>query len=316
MDLLPVLLQACRDNPDDDLPRRVLGDWLLDQPDESAQARGEFIHAQLNRASGPRADELLAAHRHGWLGPLVALNPWFVRGLVELRVNAVNADAFVRLLNAPPPSHWGWVTGLVLRGPEPRQLARLFEWQGLSTVGHLQVHNAMCGSWAAGLVRSPHFRAAALHLHRCTGEVRSLGQLTVPALCIRACNLTDADLAAWRDAPLMMNLRRLSLPDNRLTAEGAAALADCPAMGHLRVLDLGRNVIGAEGAKSLGHATAFGGLEELDLRLNGIRDQGAMALLRSPLGRRLRRVNLVSNGVLSPDVQRLWRDRLGGAVEF
>ncbi|MGL4554744.1 MAG: hypothetical protein ACRC33_26555 [Gemmataceae bacterium] len=325
MDLLATLLDACRERPEDDLPRRVLGDWLMDGPDAAAQARGEFIHLQLDLAAGKkggqgRHDELLAAHREAWLGPLAGLHATFARGLVDVRVNGAEGHPrLVRLLEGRPPPEWSWVSGLVLRSLGADPLRALPGWEGLAGVAELQVHNPLGEGWLAALVRSPHFRPASFHLHgdrMGRADLSALGAMAVSAVCLRSCGLHDADILSLRDAPLFTGLRRLGLPDNQLHAEAAEALAGCPALGGLKALNLGRNVISAAGAKKLGNAAHLGGLEELDLRLNGIRDEGAMELYRSPLGHRLRRLNLVSNGVLSPSVHRLWRGRLGDGVEF
>ncbi len=62
---------ACKASPDDDLPRRILADWL----EENGQAdRAEFIRLQLQRRVQEepvhREEELLEQHQRDWLGPL------------------------------------------------------------------------------------------------------------------------------------------------------------------------------------------------------------------------------------------------------
>src|SRR5262245_11078330 len=70
--------------PDDDVPRRVYADWLMDQTDPHLSARGDFVHLQCERAARPPDDpeapellaeeyRLLAAHRDAWDAPLTAL---------------------------------------------------------------------------------------------------------------------------------------------------------------------------------------------------------------------------------------------------
>lgn len=60
-------------NPDDDGPRQVLGDALIERGDP----RGEFIQLQLARGRGgavtPRETELLKRHGKQWLGPLATV---------------------------------------------------------------------------------------------------------------------------------------------------------------------------------------------------------------------------------------------------
>ena len=89
---LATLLAAARDEPDDDLPRLALADWL----EERGDPRGEFIHLQCalarmdeadprHQAFSAREQELLARHAEEWLGPLrgVVLEPTFRRGFLE-----------------------------------------------------------------------------------------------------------------------------------------------------------------------------------------------------------------------------------------
>src|SRR5262249_52402984 len=64
------------ENREDDTPRRIFADFLLDQPDPVLAARGEFIHVQcdLAREASPtqqaRERALLEAHGREW-GSLV-----------------------------------------------------------------------------------------------------------------------------------------------------------------------------------------------------------------------------------------------------
>ena len=50
MDIAHALLDAVRDDPDDDLPRLAYADWLMEQPSEAEQGRGEFIQLQCRLA--------------------------------------------------------------------------------------------------------------------------------------------------------------------------------------------------------------------------------------------------------------------------
>src|SRR5262245_34452555 len=84
------------ENRDDDTPRRVFADWLLDQPGPVEAARGELIHLQCDLARLPagsrpaevvrRERQLLEAHAHEWSAPLRALGclcTEYRRGFVE-----------------------------------------------------------------------------------------------------------------------------------------------------------------------------------------------------------------------------------------
>ena len=93
---LIALLDAIKDNPDDDTPRLIYADWLDDQGD----VRGEFIRTQAALAGlaedDPRHGELSAVCEALWeehgerlLGPLAELlpvdhyEPVWRRGFVE-----------------------------------------------------------------------------------------------------------------------------------------------------------------------------------------------------------------------------------------
>ena len=69
------------ENRDDDTPRRIFADFLLDQTDPVLAARGEFIHAQVALARGgleperlrqlrQREQQLLEEFGPRWLAPL------------------------------------------------------------------------------------------------------------------------------------------------------------------------------------------------------------------------------------------------------
>src|SRR5215213_5526247 len=91
----PALLQAVREQPDQDLPRLAYADWL---EENGEQPRAAFIRAQIQRARLPwdddRQAELQAAERrlligHGldWLPaevpiPAVRFRRGFVEGII------------------------------------------------------------------------------------------------------------------------------------------------------------------------------------------------------------------------------------------
>src|SRR5262245_26927447 len=96
MSLEEVFLRDVRASPDDDTPRRIYADWLLDQGDPHQAARGELIHVPAEGGTRPpdarvllelMAAEraLLAAHQHAWGGALAGLvDRWeYRRGFAE-----------------------------------------------------------------------------------------------------------------------------------------------------------------------------------------------------------------------------------------
>src|SRR5262245_11771844 len=90
-------LQDIVENREDDTPRRIFADWLLDHPDPVCMARGEFIHLQCDLARLPagatrpeaqvlRERRLIEAHGREWGSPFQRLGCvcWeYRRGFVE-----------------------------------------------------------------------------------------------------------------------------------------------------------------------------------------------------------------------------------------
>ena len=72
---LIALLDACKDEPDDDAPRLVLADWLEEYGDESDRDRAEFIRLQIERDGeddlSPREQALLHDRGPSWLWPII-----------------------------------------------------------------------------------------------------------------------------------------------------------------------------------------------------------------------------------------------------
>jgi uncharacterized protein (TIGR02996 family) len=71
------LLAAIYEHPDDDAPRLVYADWLLEREDP----RGEFIALQLQGSTDKRVQQLFAKHKKALLGPLAPM----LGGDLELR---------------------------------------------------------------------------------------------------------------------------------------------------------------------------------------------------------------------------------------
>src|SRR5262245_43122276 len=101
---LRALLDACRDQYDEDVPRLVLADWLEEHGDDSDQARAEFIRLQVEHtAGGPgdpgrveqeeRIEELRERFEDGWVGELAegGLSWEWQRGLLWLTITRRNA---------------------------------------------------------------------------------------------------------------------------------------------------------------------------------------------------------------------------------
>ncbi len=242
-------LEAIRENPDDDVPRLIYADWLEEQGDP----RGEFVRVECALASMPvkdgrrpalraRRQQLLAAHRDAWLGPLrpLAYHWEFRRGFPE----EVTADAL----------HFVEHAGRIFAAA-PVRLARLLH-----------------GGMAVGALAGCRFlrRLHALHLTDNglgNGGLRAL--LASPHLaglrCLRLGNneLGDEGAVLLAGAVGLAGLTSLNLSRNAIGDEGAAALAGSRHLGNLTALDLGNNRVHDAGARAL--AAGLPVLATLDL---------------------------------------------------
>jgi uncharacterized protein (TIGR02996 family) len=156
------LLQAVLDEPDADVPRQVLGDYLLDSADANDQARGEFLHVQCRLARAGEGDPertelearealLLPLAPQRWARPFRrhGAKAWsFERGLVGgLTLRAEQFDRVAELIVREQPVRrlrllgGGWVE-------------RVQKWEGLERVRALHLDDGDRNT-AAPLLRSP-----------------------------------------------------------------------------------------------------------------------------------------------------------------
>jgi uncharacterized protein (TIGR02996 family) len=212
-------------NPDDDGPRLVYADWLLERGDP----RGELIRLQCDLASSAtvgaaarssadhgrlvaRERELLERYEQQWVDPLEAkpLAPTFERGL--LRVLHFNTGTFLRARQQAALIEHLPLLGLnrlILRGPTKR-VQRLADCASLRWTPELAWFDSQLDDQGLrAMIRSPHLR-----------------QLSCLALEKLRC--TDAGLAALADAEALPRLRcvKLQAPvhGGDFTAEGVLAL--------------------------------------------------------------------------------------------
>jgi uncharacterized protein (TIGR02996 family) len=259
------LLQACRENPDDDTPRLILADWLVDHDDPD---RAEFIRLQIQGAHmpqqgharrGPRERLLLARNRSRWLGPLQQApdEKLFERGLIR-----VNCRLSAWLDFAQTVSSWaGW------------------EW-----VQSLQIS------------RSP---ARQTRLH---APLRLPPQLTSLTL---ATGLGAAGGKILAESADLERLLVLELSYTQLGPKGAGFLADSSNLTRLTHLDLIGNQIGSAGLQALAGSEHLAGLKSLDLRWNNLEPAGLRCLAESPTLSRLSSLTLACNSVELAGVEAL-----------
>jgi uncharacterized protein (TIGR02996 family) len=251
------LLAQIADQPEDDAPRLVLADWLMDQPDPAQAARGELIQIQCRLARLPADDpgpaelrqrqrELIERHRSSWLGPLVELWHTFDRGLVKLMVNEKSQG--MRWLEDHPRNRW--IDNLSLVRAGGGEIERLASVRYLSSLTTLKVFGSASASDTerAGLValsRSPNL-----------ARVRILEVMLQPGL---------VGLQALAESPHLGRLTHLGLSLSRMGPEGARVLARFPGLGRLEQLNLSGAELGVAGLETLLSSASRGALRGLDM---------------------------------------------------
>ncbi|MGL4550831.1 MAG: TIGR02996 domain-containing protein [Gemmataceae bacterium] len=269
-------LQEILETHDDDTPRRIFADWLMDRGDAVSAARGEFIHVQCDLARfAPdarrppdllrRERDLLAAHGREWGTPFFRLGCrcWeYRRGFVA----GVGLPASSLLAHAP-----------ALFRLAPLREVKLYEASGLLA--------DLAGCPALAPVR---------------------------VLDLEKNELGDADLAGLAGPNRLADLRSLMLWSNRISDAGLHALA-AAAPPRLETLDLSGNVIGNDGAAALADSPFFGRLRRVALSNNRVGDAGALALAGSPFAATLGLLDLAKNPI-GPAGTAALRQTFGGRV--
>jgi uncharacterized protein (TIGR02996 family) len=304
---------------DDDTPRLVYADWLMENGHDD---RAEFIRVQIQRSRLPEWDpaqvalrlrekELLDAHGKAWLGELPKIKgvEWlgFRRGIVAevgfsnfggLRANLgkVRATAPLEAVTTPWPSDGGEnVTAqsllselreLTLHGrPWGDDLPIVVEWPQLATLHTLNVLGLAVEDLSQ-LLASPHL-----------GKLRRLRLLSN--------GIGNAGVGVLTQSPLLTSLEELDLTgagyydsyydDPAINVPGFEALAQWPGLASVRKLVLTGSDPGETGLAALLASPFATGLKELILR--NARIKGAMlpALLRAHPDLRLEKLDLHSN---------------------
>jgi uncharacterized protein (TIGR02996 family) len=256
---LVALLDAVKDNPDDDAPRLVLADWLDEQDTPLDAERAAFIREQVAAARiGPpkyvlsteeRAERDAWAKR--WLGPVAELGTiGFDRGLPDLyadgprllrrgaaAVLTTEAFAFVQCLHLDQAG-----------GPRTEAIVALPEFR-----------------FVAGLSVSPFTALGSTSAARVLGSPTLSGLRQIDFYRVNP-GVYGAQVLASNSA--LARLRKLRLRHNKLVDKAIAALAASPHLAGLQVLDLEDNNIGDAGAEALAASPHLANLHDLDLRTN------------------------------------------------
>jgi uncharacterized protein (TIGR02996 family) len=319
MSLEAALHLAIREAPDDDAPRLVLADYLMDHDDPALADRGDFLRVQCllarlaprDRARQPllaREEELLERHRTAWLGGAGAAPPGcaFRRGLIHVEPPQATFNQLLAWAATPVGA---WLEALVLSSAGTEAVQQLAGAAWLERLTSLAVHRGSWPSLGAGdgaalaLAASPHAR----HLARLDLRDANLGPAGVRALSrgshlgrLRALRLArnrvgDEGARALASTSCLTGLEHLDLARAEVGAAGVRALAASPQLAGLRRLSLAGCVLGREGAAHLAGASAFPRLSSLDLSDCRIGAPGARALARWPGLRSLTRLELAGN---------------------
>jgi uncharacterized protein (TIGR02996 family) len=263
-----VFLQEILEHQDDDTPRRIFADWLLDHDDPVIAARGELIHIQCDLARGPaettrpadlvrREEQLLEAHACKWgeMFQRLGCTCWeYRRGFVEgvgVPAQAFLAQGATLFRSSPIRS-----VKLYQSRPVVRDLASC---SFLARVHTLDLEKNDLGDADLAVL------AASEHL----GEVSTL--------LLWANQFSDPGLRSLTAGALPC-LTRLDLSGNTIGDAGAEALADALLLKQLAMLDLTGNQIGDIGARALAASPHAGGLAWLELAKNPITTAGLNVL--------------------------------------
>jgi uncharacterized protein (TIGR02996 family) len=264
-------------NPDDDAPRMVYADLLVERGDP----RGELIHLQIKQLRGgyareveERIGELMRAHEAQWkaeAGITDALSS-FSRGFpASLIGSAASILASREALRTQPITSVSILSRLagfedVMQMPE---LARVSSLTISGEMGSYRNHAVLTAAQVEALARAPHLS-------------------NLRELWLKEAALDVAGARILATAPWLPAIEKLVLGKNPLHGAGVAALA--PKLIGLRHLTLDDVDVSREGMAAL----AASPIRRLDsLYLAGARlDDGGVALATSPVMATVRHLNL------------------------
>lgn len=300
--------------PDDDAPRLVYADWLLEHGDAE---RGELIQIQcaLGRpaigakahphrfhpdAKNPptreeleaREKKLLQKHQKAWLAPIRPfIRVWtWRRGFVD----TVEADGATFLKGAATVFANTPLTRADLTGLKKDQLELIPKTPELLHLPELSLSQQRIGPKQAHIFLTPYLKnVRTLFLYRnplgdegvtTLASAEHLDSLRV--LSIACCGAMAPGLEALSKSKFFPRLTTL-IADAEYAYQDPERVAVPQAVDFfvrgesLVALSLERLRVGDAGAKQIASAASLSKLEDLDLRGNDVGDEGAMALARS-----------------------------------
>lgn len=300
------LLAAVMANPDDDGPRLVYADWLLERGD----VRGEFIVLQVQAARlapGPersdleaRAQVLLDKHQREWVRPFMG--------------DQRTMEAFGRKYTSASPTKWTFERGFVhtatvsaqsfpdvaagLFAREPvvrvhltnRGLDDVLRAPGLERLRELDLANFRLRDGSAALFASRRFTSLReLDLTKAGVGVKGAAAMAkaragaFPALerlQLAINGLSDAALEHLAKAPILATVRHLDLAQNNFGSRGFVALCSSPFLTRLETLRIGGSPVGLQGASALARFRET--MVSLTLHAAQLGDAGFETLVEDP----------------------------------
>lgn len=318
------MLDAIHAHPDDDRPRLVYADWLIEQGDP----RGEFIQLQI-AGRHAEATALLSKHRAAWEPRLRTPGrfAWtFTRGF-PARVEANGADltaAASELIEQVPTLREAVITRFDLMAEELLRSPILQRLEGLmlhylpqtpppsreALLGELCDDPRLLGlrrfgisysflttlEWLAvsGSRLMPRLEGLAMGLANATNEV--IAPVMQAGRKLRAFDVANGRVGTAGVQAIAQHanlLEALDLSWNRVGVKGAKALADSSYLAGLRELDLSHCQIGDEGCEAIAGGR-LSGLKVLRLDQSRITAKGALRLAAMP---GLERLDVAHNGI-------------------
>lgn len=286
---LASFLPAIAAAPDDDAPRLVLADALMEQ----GEGLGELIAVQcrLAAASGPERAALTARAKDLSVhadAQLEALGLARGEGSLDRGVLGGLHMSAARLLEVERGLLGrSLVRRVVLVDPDVESLRVALRSPLLAAMSELVVLGDEVGDGAAEVIAGAPLQA----LRKLRFSDTHLGDAGAEALSSSPslAGLRDLDLYQSYDlgpagaqaiarSPYLGQLSRLCLGGNRLGDDGGVAIAASRSLGALRILDLGACELTAATARALAASSGLGALSQLTLFQNDLGVEGATAL--------------------------------------
>jgi uncharacterized protein (TIGR02996 family) len=291
------------EHPEDDAPRLVYADWLIEHGDEADRDRAEFIRVQCALARGDpeeakrnelaaREGVLLQMYEKEWLAALPEGvgglgTVYFERGFPGLlATGCADFPRLAELLRPVAP-----ITAVYVIGE---------------------------GGWMSG---DDEYADVGTHLDDVVGIFAATPQLSrVRSLTITESGLHGRHVKALLSSPHLTGLRHLDLSSNALGRgsfgpSGARAVAEAACLAGVTYLDLSGNDVGNAGAVALAASPRLAKLTTLLLSYNGIGEEGGLALAASPHLERLQLLDL-SGEPLSAAARTALHGRFGSRVKL